>query len=168
MAHTFIEDPPYIRDQRPGRIDRIGFALMAIGLGTLQLVLDKGQEEDWFASSLITFAVIFAALALTAFVIWELTTKEPIVDLRVLKNRNFTVGTSIMTLMGIVLYGTIALLPLFLQTMLGYPAMQSGLTVSPRGFGSIVSMILVGRLVGKIDGRYLQEWSALCAAASVA
>jgi DHA2 family multidrug resistance protein len=155
MAHTFIEDPPYIRDQRPGRLDRLGFALMAIGLGTLQLVLDKGQEEDWFSSPLITGAAIFAGLTLTAFVIWELWTKEPIVDLRVLKNRNFTVGTGLMTVLGIVLYGTIALLPLFLQTLLGYPAMESGLTVSPRGFGSIASMILVGRLVGKIDGRYL-------------
>ena len=155
MANMFIEDPPYIRDQRPGRIDRLGFALMAIGLGTLQLVLDKGQEEDWFHSSLITFATVFAALTLTGFVIWELSTKEPIVDLRVLKNRNFSVGTSIMTVMGIVLYGTIALLPLFLQTLLGYPALQSGMAVSPRGFGSIASMILVGRLIGKIDGRYL-------------
>ena len=155
MANMFIEDPPYIRNQRPGKIDRFGFALMAIGLGTLQLVLDKGQEEDWFHSSLITGAAIFAAVTLIAFVIWELSTKEPIVDLRVLKNRNFSVGTSIMTMMGIVLYGTIALLPLFLQTMLGYPAVQSGLAVSPRGFGSIASMILVGRLIGKIDGRYL-------------
>jgi DHA2 family multidrug resistance protein len=155
MANLFIEDPPYIRDQRPGRIDRLGFALMAIGLGTLQLVLDKGQEEDWFHSSLITSAAIFAAVTLTAFVIWELSTKEPIVDLRVLKNRNFAVGTSLMTVLGIVLYGTIALLPLFLQTMLGYPAMQSGMAVSPRGFGSIASMILVGRLIGKIDGRFL-------------
>jgi len=155
MANMFIEDPPYIRNQRPGRIDRLGFALMALGLGTLQLVLDKGQEEDWFSSSLITAAVIFTAIALIAFVIWELFTKEPIVDLRVLKNRNFTVGTCIMTVMGIVLYGTIALLPLFLQTLLGYPALQSGMAVSPRGFGSIASMILVGRLIGKIDGRYL-------------
>src|SRR4029079_10790206 len=96
-----------------------------------------------------------AAVTLTAFVIWELSTKEPIVDLRVLKNRNFSVGTSLMTVLGIVLYGTIALLPLFLQTLLGYPALQSGMAVSPRGFGSIASMILVGRLIGKIDGRYL-------------
>ena len=155
MANLFIEDPPYIRDQRPGRIDRLGFALMAIGLGTLQLVLDKGQEEDWFHSSLITGATIFAVVTLTSFVIWELCTKEPIVDLRVLKNRNFTVGTSIMMIVGVVLYGTIALLPLFLQTLLGYPALQSGMAVSPRGFGSIFSMILVGRLIGKIDGRYL-------------
>src|SRR6185503_14876481 len=155
MANMFIEDPPYIRNQRPGKIDRLGFAFMAIGLGTLQLVLDKGQEEDWFESNLITFAAIFAIVMLVAFVIWELKSKEPIVDLRILKNRNFTVGTSIMTVMGVVLYGTIALLPLFLQTLLGYPALHSGMAVSPRGFGSIVSMILVGRLIGKIDGRYL-------------
>lgn len=155
MANMFIEDPPYISNQRPGKIDRLGFAFMAIGLGTLQLVLDKGQEEDWFASSLITGAAIFAGVMLVLFVIWELSTKEPIVDLRVLKNRNFSVGTSLMTAMGVVLYGTIALLPLFLQTLLGYPALQSGMTVSPRGFGSITSMILVGRLIGKIDGRYL-------------
>jgi DHA2 family multidrug resistance protein len=161
MANMFIEDPPYIRNQRPGRIDRLGFALMAIGLGTLQLVLDKGQEEDWFASSLITAATIFAVVTLLTFVIWELSTKEPIVDLRVLKNRNFAVGTSLMTVLGVVLYGTIALLPLFLQTLLGYPALQSGMAVSPRGFGSIASMILVGRLIGKIDGRYLVTFGFL-------
>src|SRR5258708_29557379 len=81
--------------------------------------------------------------------------KEPIVNLRILANRNFAVGTALMTVLGIVLYGTIALLPLFLQTLLGYPALQSGLAVSPRGIGSVFSMIIVGRLVGKVNGRYL-------------
>ena len=99
--------------------------------------------------------VILTVLALVAFVIWELRSDEPIVNLRILSNRNFAVGTMLMTIMGIVLYGTIALLPLFLQTMLGYPAVQSGMAVSPRGLGSIVSMIIIGRLVGKIDSRYL-------------
>lgn len=155
MANTFIEDPPYIKNQRPGRIDYIGFGLMALGLATLQLVLDKGQEEDWFASSFILWATVLAGVALIAFVIWELSTPEPIVNLRVLTNRNFAVGTMVMTIIGVVLYGTIALLPLFLQTMLGYPAVQSGMAVSPRGIGSIISMIIIGRLVGKIDSRYL-------------
>jgi DHA2 family multidrug resistance protein len=155
MANTFIEDPPYIRSQRPGRIDYIGFGVMAIALGTLQLVLDKGQEEDWLASSLITAGLIFAALMFIAFFVWELLAKEPIVNLRILTNRNFAVGTMLMTVMGVVLYGTIALLPLFLQTLMGYPAVQSGLAVSPRGFGSIASMIIVGRLISKVDGRYL-------------
>jgi MFS transporter, DHA2 family, multidrug resistance protein len=155
MARTFIEDPPYIRDQKPGRIDYVGFGLMALALGTLQLVLDKGQEDEWFASSFITGAVILSVLAAITFIIWELRSKEPIVDLRVLLNRNFAVGTSLMIVMGIVLYGTIALLPLFLQTLMGYPAVSSGMAVSPRGFGAIVSMLIVGRLIGKVPSRYL-------------
>jgi len=155
MARTFIEDPPYIRDQRPGRIDYIGFGLMALALGAVQLVLDKGQEAEWFASSFITWVTIFAVVAAISFVIWELRSNDPIVDLRVLLNRNFAVGTSLMVVMGIVLYGTIALLPLFLQTLLGYPAVSSGMAVSPRGFGAIVSMLIVGRLIGKVNSRYL-------------
>jgi DHA2 family multidrug resistance protein len=155
MANMFIEDPPYIKSQRPGRIDYIGFGLMAVGLATLQLVFDKGQEEDWFSSPFIFRSTMIALVALVAFVIWELRTKEPIVNLRVLANRNFAVGTALIASVGIVLYGTTALLPLFLQTLLGYPALQSGLAVSPRGIGAVVSMILVGRLVGKVDGRYL-------------
>jgi len=155
MANTFIEDPPYIKNQKPGRIDYIGFGLMALGLAALQLVLDKGQEEDWFSSSFIVWALILTIVALVAFVIWELRSSEPIVNLRILSNRNFAVGTMLMTIIGVVLYGTIALLPLFLQTMMGYPAVQSGMAVSPRGIGSIISMIIIGRLVGKIDSRYL-------------
>ena len=155
LANMFIEDPPYIRNRKPGRIDYIGFGLMAIGLAALQLVLDKGQEDDWFSSNFIVTAAVISAIALIAFIIWELMTDEPIVDLRIFADRNFTVGCVLIASVGVVLYGTIALLPLFLQTLLGYPALQSGLAVSPRGFGSIVSMIIVGRLVGKIDGRYL-------------
>src|SRR6266480_554472 len=96
MARSFIEDPPYIKQQRPGRIDYIGFSLMALALGTMQLVLDKGQEEEWFGSSFITWFVILSVTAAIAFVIWELRSREPIVNLRVLLNRNFTVGTSLM------------------------------------------------------------------------
>jgi DHA2 family multidrug resistance protein len=155
MANTFVEDPPYIRDQRPGRIDYFGFGLMALALGTMQLVLDKGQEDEWFASSFITGFAILGGAALIAFIIWELRSREPIVDLRVLANRNFAVGTSLMIAMGIVLYGTIALLPLFLQTLMGYPAVASGMAVSPRGFGAITSMLIVGRLINRVRGRYL-------------
>ena len=155
MARTFIEDPPYIRNQRAGRIDYVGFGLMALALGTLQLMLDKGQEEDWFASSFIVAVAIISFVAATVFVIWELRSKEPIVDLTVLANRNFAVGTGLMIAMGIVLYSTIALLPLFLQTLMGYPAVSSGLAVSPRGLGAIASMIIVGRLIERIRPRYL-------------
>jgi DHA2 family multidrug resistance protein len=155
MANAFVEDPPYLRNRKPGRIDYIGFGLMAVGLATLQLILDKGQEEDWFASNWIVWATIMAVAALIAFIIWELRAKEPIVNLRVFSNRNFAVGTVLIASVGVVLYGTTALLPLFLQTLLGYPAVQSGMAVSPRGFGSIISMLIVGRLIGKVDGRFL-------------
>jgi MFS transporter, DHA2 family, multidrug resistance protein len=155
MVSTFIEDPPYIRALKPGRIDYVGFGLMAAGLAALQLVLDKGQQDDWFASSFITWTAVLSFAALAAFVVWELRSKEPIVDLRVLKNRNFATGTLLMTMMGVVLYGSTALLPLFLQTLLGYPATASGMAVSPRGFGAVLSMIIVGRLVNRVDGRWL-------------
>src|SRR6266851_4558804 len=155
MSNTFIEDPPYIKDQRPGRIDYIGFGLMAVALGAMQLVLDKGQEDEWFASSFIVWFAILSATTAIAFIIWELRSREPIVDLRVLANRNFSVGTTLMIAMGVVLYSTIALLPLFLQTLMGYPAVTSGMAVSPRGFGAIASMLIVGRLINRIRGRYL-------------
>ncbi len=167
MANTFIEDPPYIKNQKPGRIDYIGFGLMALGLAALQLVLDKGQEEDWFSSAFITWVLILAVVAIIAFVIWELRSSEPIVNLRILADRNFAVGTMLMTVLGVVLYGTIALLPLFLQTLMGYPAVQSGMAVSPRGIGSIISMIIIGRLVGKIDSRYLITFGFIVLAYSV-
>lgn len=155
MANSFVEDPPYIAAEKPGRIDYIGFGLMALGLAALELTLDMGQQEDWFSSSWIIFTTVVAFVSLAAFVTWELYTDEPIVNLRIFLNRNFAVGTILIFSVGIVLYGSTALLPLFLQTLLGYPAVESGLAVSPRGIGSVVSMIVVGRLIGKVDARYL-------------
>lgn len=155
MAQAFIEDPPYLRRTGRRTIDYIGFGLMTVALGALQIMLDKGQQEDWFESRFIITLTVVAVLALLAFVLWELQTEEPIVNLRVLKNRNFAIGTILMTILGAALYSTVALLPLFLQTLMGYPSVQSGLAVSPRGLGSLVSMILVGRLIGSVDSRWL-------------
>jgi DHA2 family multidrug resistance protein len=155
MISSFVEDPPYIRSLAPHRIDYLGFGLMALGLGALQIVLDKGQQDDWFASRLIVALAVVSLSALMAFVVRELTTAEPIVNLRILKDRNFAVGLGMITIMGAVLYGSIALLPLFLQTVLNYPPLQSGLALSPRGIGALASMIIVGRLVGRVDTRYL-------------
>jgi len=98
MSNTFVEDPPYIRNQRPGQIDYIGFGLMALGLAALQILLDKGQELDWFSSSFITWVAVLSAVSLIAFVVWELRTREPIVNLRVLANRNFALGTALIAL----------------------------------------------------------------------
>ncbi len=166
MANTFVEDPPYLRNQKPGRIDYIGFGLMALGLATLELTLDLGQQRDWFSSPTIILTTAVAVASLLMFVMWELTTDEPIVNLRVFLNRNFAVGAVLIACVGVVLYGSTALLPLFLQTLLGYPAVESGLAVSPRGFGSVVSMLIVGRLIGKVDARYLIAFGFLVLAYS--
>ncbi|MFV0389271.1 MAG: DHA2 family efflux MFS transporter permease subunit [Pyrinomonadaceae bacterium] len=155
MANSFVEDPPYIKNQKPGKIDYIGFGLMALGLSALELTLDLGQQRDWFSSPVIVFTAVVAVVSLLTFIAWELYVDEPIVNLRVFLNRNFAVGTLLAFSVGIVLYGSTALLPLFLQTLLGYPAVDSGMAVSPRGIGSILSMVIVGRLIGKVDSRYL-------------
>jgi DHA2 family multidrug resistance protein len=158
MVNAFVEDPPYLRKAFRGTIDYLGFGLMALWLGTLQLVLDKGQEADWFAATWVRWTVGVSLAALVAFIVRELTDREPIVQLRVLHDRNFGMGTLITVLYGFVLYGTTAMLPLFLQTMLGYSALQSGLSVSPRGIGAMASMIAAGVLVRYIDGRLLMAF----------
>jgi DHA2 family multidrug resistance protein len=155
MANAFVEDPPYLKNQKPGRIDYTGFSLMALSLGALELTLDLGQQRDWFESSLILFTASVSALSMIAFIIWELYTPEPIVNLRVFLNRNFAVGCALIASVGVVLYGSTALLPLFLQTLLGYPAVESGFAVSPRGVGAVISMMIVGRLIARLDSRYL-------------
>lgn len=156
LVQMMVIDPPYLRHGHHGtRIDYIGFGLLALWVGSLQIMLDKGQQEDWLASPLIRVLAASAALGLVAFVAWELCVEHPIVHLRILKNRNFAAGTALMTMVGAVLYGSIALVPLFLQQLMGYSAMQSGLAISPRGLGSLCVMLMVGRLVGLIDARFL-------------
>ena len=155
MVQLMIEDPPYIRHGKTDKIDFVGFALLALWIGCLQIMLDKGQQEDWLASPMIRILAVLALLGLAAFLAWELSIKEPIVHLRALKDRNYAMGTVMITMVGIVLYASIALLPLFLQQLLGYSAVQSGLAITPRGLGSLAMMILVGRLIGLVDARML-------------
>ena len=118
MIMNFIEDPPYIKNSSVKKIDYIGFGFMAIGLAALQILLDKGQELEWFSSQFICWLTFISAISLIIFVVWELIEKEPIVNLRVLKDRNFALGTLLMAVVGAVLYSTLALLPLFLQTLM--------------------------------------------------
>jgi DHA2 family multidrug resistance protein len=158
MVNLYVEDPPYLRHKFKGAIDYLGFGLLALWLGTLQLVLDKGQEADWFAAPWICWTAAVSALALIAFIVRELTDHDPIVQLRIFRDRNFAVGTMITCTYGFVLYGATAMLPLFLQTLMGYSALQSGLATSPRGIGAMASMMMVGLLVRKIDARYLMAF----------
>lgn len=155
MVQAVVEDPPYIRDAKAEKIDAIGFALLAIWLGTLQIVLDKGQQEEWFASNWIRLLVFLSCASFLGFLIRECKTEHPIVQLNIFRNRNYSVGIVMMTTLGAVLYGTTAALPIFLQTMMGYPALQSGFALSPRGLGAFITTSIVGRLVGKVPNRWL-------------
>jgi DHA2 family multidrug resistance protein len=155
MAQRVIEDPPYIRRNKHASVDVPGFALLAIWLGTLQIVLDKGQEKDWFESDWICWLTIISVTSFVAMIVRELRADHPVVDLRVLKNRNFAAGMILITMVGVVLYGTTAAIPIYLQTLMGYTALGSGLTLSPRGLAAFATTIVVGRLVGRIRNRYL-------------
>jgi DHA2 family multidrug resistance protein len=158
LVNLYLEDPPYLRHKFRGAIDTLGFGLMALWLGSLQLLLDKGQEADWFGAVWIRWTAAITTVACLLFVARELRCGEPIVQLRVLRNRNFCVGTVITCLFGIQLYGVTAMMPLFLQTLLGYSALDSGLAVSPRGLGALVSMVLVGVLASRVDNRLLMAF----------
>jgi MFS transporter, DHA2 family, multidrug resistance protein len=166
MARAFVEDPPYIKQAKIERIDFAGFALLATWLGSLQIILDKGQQEDWFASEWIRWFAVLSVVCFLGFLVRELRAGHPIVNLRVFKNRNFAGGVLLMTVLGAVLYGTTAALPIFLQTLMGYSALQSGLTLSPRGMGAFVTTFIVGRLVGRVRNRVLIAFGFCLLAAS--
>jgi len=155
MIMRYVEDPPYIRDAKPGRIDAIGLGLLAVWLGCLQIVLDKGQEDDWFGATWIRWTVLALVVALVAFLIRELTHDKPLVDLRVFRRRNFLLGCILIALFGAAIYALITLLPLFYQELLGYTASAAGWAVSPRGIGAIIAMPIIGVLTSKLDNRWL-------------
>ena len=155
MISRLVTDPPYIRDAKPGKFDGIGLGLLALWLGALQIVLDKGQEDDWFASGLIRWMAALFVIGLVGFLWRELRIAKPLVDLTVLKFRNFAVGCVQIFLFGGVVYAMVTLLPLFFQTLMGYTALASGWAVAPRGIGAIFAMPLVGFLMTKIDPRRL-------------
>ncbi|MGH9735941.1 MAG: DHA2 family efflux MFS transporter permease subunit [Candidatus Acidiferrales bacterium] len=155
MISRIVTDPPYIRNARPGRLDAIGLGLLAVWIGVLQIVLDKGQEDDWFSATWIRWAVVVVVIALVAFLWREFRHRKPLVNLRTLTDRNFGIGCLQIFLFGAVVYGMVTILPLFFQTLLGYTALGAGLAVAPRGLGSIVAMPLVGLLMIKFDSRYM-------------
>jgi len=155
LQKMFVEDPPYLEATRHKAIDYIGLSLMVLAIGTLQLVLDKGQEADWFGSNWICWGTAIVLVSMPLFVWWELSSTNPFINLRLLKGRNFAVGTVMVAMMGSVMFASTAMLPIFMQKLLKYPAMQSGLAMTPRGFGSMAATIIIGRIVTKVENRLL-------------
>jgi DHA2 family multidrug resistance protein len=166
MIRRFVTDPPYFkRTSRPP--DLWGLGALALGMGAFQIMLDKGQEEDWFASRFIIALACTAAVVLPLFVLRELRIGEPLVNFRLLRHRTFATGVFLATVLGFVLYGSIVLLPLYMQTLLGFPALTAGLWSSPRGLGTLAVMPLTGFLLKRRwDPRLLLVCGLLAVSAS--
>lgn len=148
LVEMFVFDPSYIR-RSSGRIDYWGMGMLATGIASLQVMLDKGQEDDWFGSHFIILMCIIAVAALTAFILWELHTREPVVHFNLMRYRTFATGTGLSMVLFFGLYGSIVLLPLFMQTLLNFPAVTAGFWNSPRGVATLIFMPLAGFLIGK-------------------
>jgi DHA2 family multidrug resistance protein len=153
LASAFLFDSPHLR--KPGRIDVAGLLLMVLGFGCLQLTLDWGEREDWFDSALIVNLSVLAVCALAAFVWRQLTVKDPILDFTVFADRNFALGTSFIATAVFTFYSSMLLLALYTQKLLGYDAWSSGAVLAPGGIGNLVSLLIAGRLVVRVDQRWL-------------
>ncbi len=158
MISLLISDPAHIirRTFKQGlRIDFLGLGLLSVGLGFLQVVLDKGERDDWFGSTFITWASVVSVTSLVALVIRELTAKDPVVDLHLFRDRNFAISTFLMYTLGVVLYGTTLLLPIWLQTLMGYTAMRSGIVLLPGGLLLLAILPFVGALLDRFPPRWI-------------
>jgi MFS transporter, DHA2 family, multidrug resistance protein len=166
MTELFVFDPHYIKRGK-GSVDYWGMGLLVLGIGALQIMLDKGQQEDWFESRFILTLAVLAGVGLTALIVRELSAEHPIVDLSVFRNRTFASGVFLITVLGFVLYGSTVLLPLFMQTLLGYSAFEAGLATLPRGATSFVMMPIIGLLMTKIEPRKLLAAGVVIVASSL-
>jgi DHA2 family multidrug resistance protein len=168
LVYRLVEDPPYLSRLKSAgvKLDYVGIALLALGVGALQVVLDKGQEEDWFGSNFITTLVIVTVVCLVGLVIWEWSQKAPLIDVRLFKNFNFASSNLMMFVLGIMLFSSLVMMPQFLQTLLGYTAELAGLAISAGGVMLLIEMPIMGQLTGKVQARYLIAfgWIALCLA----
>src|SRR5216684_1761249 len=148
MVSAFVHDPPFMRERRAkgGKVDYAGIAFLALSLGLLQIVLDRGQRADWFNSPWVVYATSFSVLSFLLLIVHELWFSEPILDLRIFKHGVFVVATTLTVSMSFVLFGVILMTPLFLQELLGYSAWRAGLVLAPQGLGAMFSMMLTGQL----------------------
>jgi len=157
LVRHFVEDPPYLRRLKAAgvKLDYIGIALLTLGIGALQILLDKGQEDDWFGSHFITTLAIVATVCLISLVIWEWFQKAPIIDVRMFKSFNFASSCLMMFTLGIMLFSSLVLMPQFLQTLVGYTSELAGLALSAGGVVLLIEMPIIGQLTSKFQARYL-------------
>jgi MFS transporter, DHA2 family, multidrug resistance protein len=178
LTSRMVEDPPHIQQEvqrlrsKGLNLDYLGFGLLAIGFGSLEFVMDKGQEDDWFGSHIITTFTVLCVTALLLLALWEIMQirkgHKPILDLTLFRNRTFAISFGLMFVLGFTLFGTTVLIPQFVQTLLGYTAERAGLAISPGGLTVMALMPLVGFLVGRVDPRYLIVYGFTSLAAALA
>ncbi len=167
LVYRMVGDPPYLKLSRTGgiRLDYIGIALLALGVGALQVLLDKGQEDDWFGSQFILTLAVIAAVCLISLVIWEWFQKAPIIDVRLFKSFNFAVANLMMFVLGVLLFSSLVMMPQFLQTLMGYTAETAGMVLSASGVVLLFEMPVVGQLASRFPAKYIISfgWLALAA-----
>ncbi len=163
LVFTFVEDPPFLRRTtlQESRVDYFGFGLLAVGVGFLQIVLDKGQEDDWFGSHFILTLSIISIVCLVVLVLWELHVKEPILDVRLFTNINFANSSVMMLMVGAASFSTTVLMPQFLQTQMGYTAESAGMVLSVAALILLIELPIVGRLTAVVQARYLMAFGWL-------
>jgi MFS transporter, DHA2 family, multidrug resistance protein len=166
LVIRMVEDPPYLKRLKSAgvRVDYIGIALLALGIGALQVLLDKGQEEDWFGSHFILTLMVISAVSLITLVFWEWRQKSPIIDVRMFKSFNFAVASLMMFFLGVLLFSSLVMMPQFLQTLMGYTAESAGLVLSGAGLVLLFEMPIVGQLTTKIPTKYIMAFGWLCLA----
>ncbi len=166
LVLRLVEDPPYLKRSRGAgvRVDYIGIALLSLGIGSLQVLLDKGQEEDWFGSHFIVTLIVISAVCLISLAIWEWRHKDPIIDVHLFEGFNFAVSSTMMFFLGLLLFSSLVMMPQFLQTLLGYTAESAGLVLSGAGAVILLEMPIVGQLTTKIPTKYIIAFGWLCLA----
>ncbi len=171
LSNRMVEDPPHLKVRREAakhsKVDFMGLGLVATGVGFLEFTLDKGQEKDWFGSPMIVAFASLAAITLVVFAIWEWNHADPIVDLKLLKNRNFGTAVFLQLILGMVLFGSTVLIPQYLQVLLGYTAERAGMVLSPAGFVMMIMMAVAGRSLGKFDPRLMVALGYLATALGI-
>jgi DHA2 family multidrug resistance protein len=157
LAYRMVEDPPYLRRVKGTavHVDYIGIALLSLGIGALQVLLDKGQEDDWFGSHFIVTLTSIAVVCLVSLVVWEWRHKEPVIDVRLFKYFSFATANLMMFMLGIVLFSSLVMMPQFLQTLMGYTAQTSGMVLSASGLLLLIEMPVVGQLTTKFAAKYI-------------
>ena len=169
LVRRFVEDPPYLSRLKSAgvKLDYIGIALLVFGIGALQVLLDRGQEDDWFGSPFITTLAVVATVCLISLVIWEWFQKSPIIDVQMFRSFNFASSNLMMFMLGIMLFSSLVLMPQFLQTLLGYTSQLAGLALSAGGLVLLFEMPIVGQLTTKVQARHLIACGWLCLAVAM-